>query len=95
MIKLLNAGFLKKIEYFLDIKFNFKINCLCLEALENLLYKTKNCDIKIVTNFYQVLVNYIKNETEIVSKIELITNKDIGTGVASKIFDHFSENLKL
>ena len=95
LIKLLNAGFLKKIEYFLDIKFNFKINCLCLEALENLLYKTKNCDIKIVTNFYQVLVNYIKNETEIVSKIELITNKDIGTGVASKIFDHFSENLKL
>ena len=66
-----------------------------MEALENLLYKSKNCEVKFVTNLYQVIINYIKNETDIISKIEAIVNKNIGSGTASKIFDHFTENLKL
>ena len=91
IITLLNVGFLKKIENFLDLKYDKRINILCLEALENLLNKVKTIEFKTIPDIYQKLIRYIKYQSDILDKIECIPEDDPIKRITSKLISYINE----
>jgi hypothetical protein len=91
IITLLNVGLLRKIEHFLDCKFDAKINILCLEALENLLFKVKSLESKLITDLYQKLLNHIKYQTDLLDKIENLPEIDMIKKVSSKVLSYIND----
>jgi hypothetical protein len=91
IITLLNVGLIRKIEHFLHCKFDAKINILCLEALENLLFKVKSLENKTIPDLYQKLLNHMKYQTDLLDKIENLPETDMIKKLSSKISSYIND----